>query len=128
MDINNMTKQQFLELPILEEEVDCDSIVLLPTKKHYDSGYNYFSVAICNENEVIGKTSLYDIFSVFTGKEKERIGIDCLRRSGLMRIFLQRGSFIVEPYFHSVIAKGGGKTYNVVTRRTRRIETNRKRG
>ena len=49
MDINNMTRQEFLDLPILEEyDVDCDSIVLLPTREHHDSGYNYFSVAICN--------------------------------------------------------------------------------
>ena len=90
MDINEMTIKQFKELPTLKElkYKDIDGIVLLPTKIKHDSGFNYYSVAIVKQGKAIGKTELYDTFSIFALAKEDRIGIDCLRKSGLMRIFL----------------------------------------
>lgn len=101
MDINEMTIKQFKELPTLKELAykDFDSMVLLPTKIKDASGYNYYSVAIVKDNIVIGRTTLYDTFSIFTLSEDERIGIDCLRKSGLMRIFFSKG-YTLYPDMH----------------------------
>ena len=109
MDINQMTRSQFKELPLLKEfkGVKVDSIVLLPTRLRHDSGYNYYQVVACNENEAIGRASLYDTFSIDAIGKNERIGIDCLRGSGLMRIFFMAESYILIPAIHSIRKKEG---------------------
>ena len=56
MDINEMTRKQFEELPLIDkfEPDDVDNIVLLPSRRHHDSGYNYYYVIPCvNVNEIL---------------------------------------------------------------------------
>ena len=110
MDINKMTRKQFEELPYLDDfndkqcfdSVEIDSIVLLPSRKHQDSGYNYFNVIACKGDKAIGKCSGYDSFSVYMDGKYNRAGIDCLRGSGLMRIFLPPDGYKLRSIFHEV--------------------------
>ena len=106
-DFNNMTRQELLELPILDDvnPIEIDSIILLPTRQHHDSGYNYYQVVVCNNREAIGRTVLYDTFSIYMEGKYNRVGIDCLRGSGLMRIFLPSEEYVVHPYLHSITIK-----------------------
>ena len=34
------------------------------------------------------------------------VGIDCLRGSGLMRIFLPANEYVIKPYLHQIVKKG----------------------
>lgn len=95
-----MRIEEFKKLPKLTQNTKCDSIILLPTKIKHDSGYNYYQVVVCYNNQVLGKTDLYDTFSIFT-KTCERVGIDCLVQSGLMRIFMSPNS-IIYPSLHVI--------------------------
>lgn len=115
MDINKMTRKQFEELPYLEayneskhsvEEIEVDSIVLLPSKKHDNSGYNLFEVVACKDDKPIGKVFGYDTFSIFMNDKCSRVGIDCLRGSSLMRIFLPRNDYMLKAIFHEIKHKG----------------------
>lgn len=108
VDINCLTRKQFELLPRLNQwnDYDVDSIVLLPTKRHHDSGYNLYSVVACENNKAIGVCDLYDTFSIFMRGEYNRVGIDCLRGSGLMRIFLPRNEYIIKPIWHEIRRKG----------------------
>lgn len=108
MDINEMTIKQFKNLKLFEDQhemVDVDSIVLVPTKIHDDSGYNVFYVVACNKRQPVGVCSGYDAFDIFMKREYSRIGIDCLRGSGLMRIFLPTDEYVIEPHLHQIIKK-----------------------
>jgi hypothetical protein len=106
MNINEMTKKQFEELDILDEDItDFNSIVLLPTRLKHDSGYNYYSIIPCLNDKPLGKLRLYDTFSIMTYKSNH-CGIDCLRKSSLMRIFVAQGKYIIKPYLHQMEEKG----------------------
>lgn len=107
MDINEMTRKQFEELPYLDgvEKVDVDSIVLLPSKKHHSSGFNCYEVVACNKWRAIGKCYRYDTFSIYMDGKYNRVGIDCLRGSGLIRIFLPPNEYYVEPMSHEIRRK-----------------------
>lgn len=107
MDINNMTRKQFEELPYLDglERIDVDSIVLLPSKKHHDSGFNLYEVVACLGWKPIGKCYSYDTFSIFMEGKYNRVGIDCLRGSGLMRIFLPTNEYYIDTSFHQIKRK-----------------------
>lgn len=104
MDINDMSRKQFEELPYLDdfEGIDVDSIVLLPSKRHHDSGYNIYEVVVCNERKAIGRCYGYDTFSIYMESNFNRVGIDCLRGSGLMRIFLPPNEYKAVPMFHEI--------------------------
>ena len=90
MNINDMTRKQFEDLQYLDgfDAIDIDSIVLLPTRKHHDSGYNIYEVIACSHCKALGKLYGYDTFSIYIDGSFNRVGIDCLRNSCLMRIFL----------------------------------------
>ena len=107
MNINEMTRKQFEELDYFKgtKEFDIDSIVLLPTKRHNQSGYNIFFVVACNKNEPVGICYGYDTFSIIMKSEWNRVGIDCLRGSGLMRIFLPTDEYVIKPYLHQIVKK-----------------------
>lgn len=107
VDINRLTRKQFELLPRLNHwnDYDVDSIVLLPTKRHHDSGYNLYSVVACENNKAIGVCDLYDTFSIFMSGKYNRVGIDCLRGSGLMRIFLPRNEYVIKPIWHEIRRK-----------------------
>lgn len=100
MNINDMTITQFNSLPYITDynKHDFDSIILLPTDIEHDSGFNYFSVVICFLERPIARTVIYDTFSIFPSKD-DRLGIDCLRKSGLMRIFFSPNYDICKKTF-----------------------------
>lgn len=108
MDINEMTRKQFEELDYFQdtlEPIDVDSIILLPTRKCHSSGYNMFYVIACNHRQVIGKCFDYDVFDIIMESKRNRVGIDCLRGSGLMRIFLPPNEYVIKPYMHQIVKK-----------------------
>lgn len=108
MDINKMTRKQFEELDYFQdtlEPIDVDSIILLPTSKYHSSGYNMFYVIACNHRQVIGKCFDYDVFDIIMASKRNRVGIDCLRGSGLMRIFLPPNEYVIKPYMHQIVKK-----------------------
>ena len=107
MDINEMSRKQFEALPYLDEfeDYEIDSLVLIPSKRHHDSGYNYYEVVACKEWKPIGKCYGYDTFSIFMESKYNRVGIDCLRVSGLMRIFLPPNEYVIKPMFHQAKVK-----------------------
>ena len=121
MDINEMTIKQFKNLKLFEDqhetmEVEVDSIVLVPTKIHDDSGYNVFYVVACNNRQPVGICSGHDAFDIFIKSEYTRIGIDCLRGSGLMRIFLPTNEYVIKPYLHQIIKKRKGESISTNTK------------
>lgn len=107
MDINEMTRKQFEELPKLEyfKTYDCDSIVLLPSRLHHDSGFNCYTVIVCNKWNAVGKMDMYDTASIIMESKYNRVGIDCLRGSSLMRIFLPPNEYQANPAFHEIRKK-----------------------
>ena len=110
MIIQEMTREQFKELPVLDdwETYDCDSIVLLPTEIQYeDLEYNCYYVIVCNKNEAIGKMTIYDIAQLLLENNFNRVGIDCLHKSGLMRLFFKSNKYVARPIFHEIIKKKG---------------------
>ena len=121
MDINQMTRKQFEALPYLDEfedhdvrDIDVDSIVLLPSRKHHDSGYNVYEVVVCNGWKAIGKCYGYDTFSIYMDSTFSRVGIDCLRGSGLMRIFLPPNEYKAVPMFHEIRRKPDETTNKLI--------------
>lgn len=108
MDINKMTRKQFKDLPVLDdfEGYECDSIVLLPTRRHDSSGFNVFDVVICDKWKAIGRVGGYDTFSIYDSGEFVRVGFDCLRGSGLMRVFLAPNKCKAYPVMHEIRKKG----------------------
>lgn len=100
MNIYEMNKRDFEELPYVETITSIDSIILLPKNRmDYDTDYQNFVVIGCVQDEPIGKLREYDTFSIFTNTYT-RIGVDCLHKSKLMRIFLPSDNFILNPTLH----------------------------
>lgn len=107
MDLNEMTKEQFLELPLLDDftTYDIDSIVLIPTTPH-DCGFrNFIVVGVNTYWKPIGKCRDYDTFSIFVNGDHNCIGIDCLKRSKLMRIFLPHDKYKLDSMLHTIKQK-----------------------
>ncbi len=117
MDINKMTRKQFEALPYIydmEDEKcfntrDVDSIVLIPTRRHDSSGYNIFEVVACYHWKPIGKCNGYDTFSIYMDSHFNRVGIDCLRGSSLMRIFLPPDEYEIDALYHKIGRKNERK-------------------
>ena len=108
MDIEKMTRKQFDALPMIEwnsPDICVDSLVLLPTRKHFGNGFNYYTIIPCQKGKPLGKIEYYDTHSIWTCGNFERIGIDCLSKSGLMRIFLAPDKYVMQTYSHQTIAK-----------------------
>ena len=102
MDLNQLPRKYFEDLQYLDrhEKINIDSIVLLPTRRRDGSGFATYHVIACKGNEVIGKLYGYDTFSIFT-KGADRIGIDCLYKSKLMRVFVSPDYYII-PFMHEI--------------------------
>ena len=64
-----------------------------------------FYVIACNHRQIIGKCFDYDVFDIIIESEWNRVGIDCLRGSGLMRIFLPPNEYVIKPYLHQIVKK-----------------------
>ena len=104
--INDMTQKDFRELPLYESWQDTiedvDSVVVLPERTKHDSGYRCMSYILCKADEVLVRvSSCSDVLHIDGiggyGPYDQRDGtsvvpakgwtIDCLPRSGLLRIF-----------------------------------------
>ena len=107
MNINEMTRKEIESLPYLKKEeiITLDSIVLIPSRSHHDSGFNYFEVVPCYDMKPLGKLLGYDTFSIIMDSVWNRVGIDCLRGSSLMRIFLP-DDYEIHTCFHEARKKG----------------------
>ena len=55
MNINDMTRKDFEALPHRKwnEEIICDNIIILPTKRKHDSGYRCMDFVAVTKNEPI---------------------------------------------------------------------------
>lgn len=84
MDLNEMTRKDFENLPLIEDDVLCDGLILLPTKKKHESGYAMFYACPTLKQKVLGKCEMYDFFDVEI--DKDLVKIDCLYASKLIRI------------------------------------------
>ena len=106
--INDMTRKEFYELKTFKwgEGAIVDSLVLLPTRKHDDSGYNLYDIVACYHNQALGKIGIYDTHSIIMNSKWNRVGIDCLRGSSLMRIFLPDDDYEITPWRHQTAKKG----------------------
>lgn len=108
MNINLMSRKQLEELNYINdslESLDIDSIILLPTRKRHSSEFNLFQTIACNGREVIGKCKDYDLFDIIMESKYNRVGIDCLRGSGLMRIFLPANEYVIKPCYHKIVKR-----------------------
>jgi hypothetical protein len=116
LKITEMTRTDFLKLPHRHDwgkEFICRSLVILPMGRLHDSGYRCIDfVAVDKENEPICRLSGCSDVIHFDGiggygynwinkaqgvprlVEPSAWNIDCLKKSGLLRIFPSSGSII----------------------------------
>lgn len=110
MNINKMSRKAIESLPYIDafekNLLDVDSIVLLPTRRMDGlNGYRLYEVVPCLNCEPLGKLCGYDTFSIFMKDNHNRVGIDCLGKSGLMRIFLEHNKYEINCLFHEITKK-----------------------
>ena len=100
MNVSEMTRKGFEELPLREwnEEVIFDSLIILPGKARdlHDSGYRCMDfVAVLNKKPICRLSSCSDVIHIDgIGGVRRRLpftgwSIDCLPKSGLLRLFTQ---------------------------------------
>ena len=97
MKISEMTRKEFKEVPArkkFNQTIICDSIVLLPVlpKEMHDSGFrvmDFVAVDILDEPicRLSGCSDVLEVNWFARNAEGERWAIDCLDRSGLLRLF-----------------------------------------
>lgn len=98
--IKEMTKCEFLQLPDLPEDYErivCDSLVILPTSELHDSGWRCMYLIPIKDDRPLGKlggfTDVIDFVAGACQPGWERgISIDCLPKSGLLRVFPWRSN------------------------------------
>lgn len=106
-DVTNMTRREFEELPNRErwdEEIECSSLVVLPSRWLHDSGFRCMAFVLVQENiafmRVGGGSDVIHIDGIggagyrwFERNEFPHLvvpsgwSIDCLKKSGLLRLF-----------------------------------------
>jgi hypothetical protein len=107
-DINYWTRKQFEDLPFRpswDEELKCDSIIVLPLRRKHDSGYRVMDfVAVVNGMPICRLSGCSDVLHIdgIGGlgynwleeyhKVPDKVipsgwSMDCLLTSGLMRFF-----------------------------------------
>lgn len=86
-ELNEMTKKEFEAVPYLDEgNYTFNSFILLPTRKVHESGYSMFNAILLMGNTILGKIADYDVVNLEIN-DKEYLGIDCLKKSKLIRIW-----------------------------------------
>jgi len=122
MYVNEMTRKDFAAVPWREnysDKVECDFIVILPQRSRHDSGYRNMDFVACRDNEPVCRLSgCSDVIHVDgTGgygynwlAEHDRVpdgvrpsgwSIDCLPKSGLLRMWSTRGHMVCAGAFSS---------------------------
>lgn len=107
-DINDMTQKEFQALPLRKdwsEEVMADALIILPTRRLHDSHFRCMDFVACVSKDLLLRLSgCSDVMHIdgiggFGYKWLEQYGtcpkavrpigwsIDCLKTSGLLRIF-----------------------------------------
>jgi hypothetical protein len=107
-DVNEMTRREFEELPQRErwdEEIECSSLVVLPSRRLHGSGFRCMAFVLVQENiafmRVGGGSDVVHIDGIggfgYRWSDREGAmrfllppsgwGIDCLKKSGLLRLF-----------------------------------------
>jgi len=104
-NVDTMTRKQFDALPFREgwsTPVECDCIIILPTRKRHESGYRCMDFVAVRKNEAIcrlsGSSDVIHIDGI--GGYGKLVGnglpkfippsgwsIDCLPKSGLLRMW-----------------------------------------
>ena len=107
------TRKDFESLPSINELAQrptyVDSLVILPTRQIHDSGFRVMHFAVIVDNKPICKMAgCSDVMKIggtagWNGKlpcEAEPMGwsIDCLRTSGLLRLFCDTRIKLTEPW------------------------------
>lgn len=107
--LTQMKRADFETLPTLgygETPPEFDSLVIIPEKYYHDSGYRCMSFALCKGNEALCKTGgSSDVVHIdgiggikpYTLNQSTQVfklgkgwSIDCLPKSGLLRLFCHR--------------------------------------
>lgn len=106
-DCNNMTRKEFEALPLRknwQEEILCDHLIILPTRRMHDSNFRCMDFVAVSEHKMVRLSGCSDVMHIdgiggfgYNWLEKYNkcpdsvhpIGwsIDCLKTSGLLRIF-----------------------------------------
>jgi len=101
--LNNLPRKAFYEVPYRaswSEEIECDCLVMLPQGvRLHDSGYRLMDAVACRGDELLcrvaGGSDVFHLAApsrVWTGDRTPQHatdwGMDCLKRSGLFRIWL----------------------------------------
>ncbi len=106
-DIKTMTRQDFKKLPYAkwDEEIICDSLIILPSRSLHDSGYRCLSFVVVKDGKplclISGGSDVIHIEGIggFGDRWLEKYnecpdlvpptewGVDCLAKSGLLRLF-----------------------------------------
>ena len=110
--IYEMTRKEFEQVPYRESwdsEVKCWSLIILPTRRKHSSGYRCMDfVAVDKSNYPICRCSgCSDVINLnyFTEQTQTQTdwNIDCLYKSGLLRLFSFRGEFYVGAALSNMI-------------------------
>lgn len=112
MNIKNMTRKDFESLPFREnwdKDFLCDGIVILPLRTKHDSGFRRLDFVACIKNEAICRLSgCSDVIHIggiggYGHRWLNKYGtvptlippadwsIDCLLKSGLLRLWCDNG-------------------------------------
>lgn len=91
LKINDMTIADFLKLP-QNERGDFDSLVIFPTDEIHESDYRVLRVFGCRGETAIGEITDKGILCdhVLAHEMCGILNIDCLKTSGLVRVFPQK--------------------------------------
>lgn len=111
-DLRNLPRKAFYDVPARvgwDTYIECTSIVMLPLGiRLHDSGYRFMDAVACLGNELIARVSgCSDVFMLNapshiwtkerTPRHTHSLGIDSLKRSGLMRVFLFDADMLITP-------------------------------
>ena len=115
MNINKMTRKEFESLPLKDrwdEYIECNSLIILPTRRKHDSGFRCMDFIAVKDNTPICRLSgCSDVIHLdgiggygFNWAKKYSSvpslippsgwSIDCLSTSGLLRIWPNSGKMI----------------------------------
>lgn len=97
-DFNEWTRKQLEALPSREKWdklIECNSVIILPTRKIHDSNFRCMDFVAVKDNIPICRLSgCSDVIhldgisgNLLTGKVPHPWSIDCLKKSGLLRLF-----------------------------------------
>lgn len=101
--LNNLPRKAFYAVPHRESwssEIECDSLVMLPLGVAlHDSGYRFMDAVACKDDELLcrvaGGSDVFHLSEPSNIWTAERTpvhptswGMDCLKRSGLFRIWI----------------------------------------